>query len=461
MKTTIKFLLAAITVALMAACGGGSTPVAVTPTPVTCTAPAVLTNGVCVTPAPTVSVQLTKSKTSVGSPVTLSWSSTNATSCVGMDALSGTKAINNSEVITPSKGGQYTYTISCDGAGGTAKQSVPLVVPMQLYKSSYENKMAAGKVLGPQPVPPAISFVVAYGDFFGDGSYSMLGNDATPYPNPSILSLWKLVNGVWVDRTIEILKDKTGCVALKKGLVADFNGDGNPDIFLGCHGYDSPPFPGEQQRVLLSQPDGTYKNVLLPFSAYAHGASAADVNGNGYSDVVLSDTSIRLTPFYLVNNKDGTFTEDKTRMPQSLKSKGVYSLELIDTKGTNKFDLWVGGVAYFGTNPFGSIAPTFFYNDGGNSFSDTNKLAMPTVMENVTPLDVIFDKNKIYFLYVQDQYTGVQIEKYDLTTGVVSVLYTHTGPYSATLASMFNLMIEYNGNIMPMDYAYKVSVSIQ
>jgi hypothetical protein len=288
----------------------------------------------------------------------------------------------------------------------------------------------------------------------------MLGN-TTPYPSTSILSFWKIVGGVWVERTNEILKDKTGCIALKKALVADFNGDAKPDVFLSCHGLDEPPYPGEQQRVLLSQTDGTYKNVLVPFSAYAHGASAADVNGTGYADVVLSDTSIRLTPFYLVNNKDGTFTEDKSRMPQSVKGKGVYSLEFIDTKGTNKYDLWVGGLVYPNKFPSSSIAPTFFYNDGSNSFNDNNKLAMPTVMENVTPLDVIFDKNKMYFLYVQDLYTGVQIEKYDMTTGIVSVLYTHTGAYAATLASMFNLVIEYNRNIVPMDSNYKVSVPMQ
>ncbi len=95
---------------------------------------------VAVPSAPTVSVLLSKPKTTVGSPVTLSWSSTNATSCVGMDGLSGTKAINNSEVITPSKGGQFTYTVSCDGADGTVKQSVALVVPMPVFKTSYENK---------------------------------------------------------------------------------------------------------------------------------------------------------------------------------------------------------------------------------------------------------------------------------------------------------------------------------
>jgi hypothetical protein len=67
------------------------------------------------------------------------------------------------------------------------------------------------------------------------------------------------------------------------------NRDGRPDVYFACHGVDASPFPGEQPRVLLSQPDGTYKNVTIPITCYCHGASAADINGDG--QLVSEDAS--------------------------------------------------------------------------------------------------------------------------------------------------------------------------
>ena len=73
-----------------------------------------------------------------------------------------------------------------------------------------------------------------------------------------------------------------GCIHPRKAIVADFNGDGRPDIFVACHGYDATPFPGEANKVVLSQPNGTY--VTSNASAdvgFHHGAAAADLNGDG------------------------------------------------------------------------------------------------------------------------------------------------------------------------------------
>ena len=89
----------------MAACGGGSSS---SPPPV----------------APTVT--LTSSATDVGvpggPPVTLSWSSTYATSCTASDGWSGSLALAGSQgIVVPQTS---TYTISCSGRGGVATASV-------------------------------------------------------------------------------------------------------------------------------------------------------------------------------------------------------------------------------------------------------------------------------------------------------------------------------------------------
>lgn len=476
--------LTAIATMALTACGGGGGGGSTVSTPLTCTAPQVLTNGVCVTPAPTVSVQISKSKTTVGSGVTVSWSSTNATSCVGLDSFAGSKAINNSEVITPTAGGQYTYTISCDGAGGTAKQSVALIVPIPILRSSYENKIAAGKVLGPVTLPLSnptewLNGPNVMADFLQDGTYSLFiagfqYDNSKPQSQAHLgkFHFYKQVNGTWNDVTKTVLNDDTGCLHPRKAMVADLNGDGKPDVVIACHGYDASPFPGEQQRILLSQANGTYKNLLLPITAYAHGGSVADLNGNGYSDIIYTDTSIRKQPFYLVNNKDGTFTEDVSRMPQTTNKftcfttatcgYGIYSMEFIDYTVDGKYDLWVGGW-YDPTDSIGNIVPTVFLNNGSNMFSDVQKLVITPATTKITTLDIIFEGGKLYTLYETGSYSGVNIDKFDVINGTSKVIYSHTGSYgsSAYNSTVFGWMLLNNNNIMANDALYNVSIPLQ
>ena len=74
-------------------------------------------------------VTLTSSASSVvsGSSVTLTWSSTDATSCTASGGWSGTKATSGSESIGP-LGADATYTLSCSGAGGSTNQSASVTV---------------------------------------------------------------------------------------------------------------------------------------------------------------------------------------------------------------------------------------------------------------------------------------------------------------------------------------------
>lgn len=85
------------------------------------------------TPAPTVDLKANNQDgtltVSSSTAVTLTWATQNATSCVASGAWSGAKLLGSSEALTSLAVGQsYTYTLTCTGQGGTASDSVTVVV---------------------------------------------------------------------------------------------------------------------------------------------------------------------------------------------------------------------------------------------------------------------------------------------------------------------------------------------
>ena len=85
--------------------GGGSTP---TPT----------------VPAPSVNFSANPTSVVVGSDSTLTWSSTNATSCSASGAWSGARATSGTETVTISAVGNSSFTITCSGEGGNRSATV-------------------------------------------------------------------------------------------------------------------------------------------------------------------------------------------------------------------------------------------------------------------------------------------------------------------------------------------------
>ena len=61
-----------------------------------------------------------------GTTATLSWSSTNTTSCTASNGWTGAKAVSGSQVVTPAV--STTYALSCTGAGGAVTRQVSVAV---------------------------------------------------------------------------------------------------------------------------------------------------------------------------------------------------------------------------------------------------------------------------------------------------------------------------------------------
>jgi hypothetical protein len=117
--------------------------------------------------------------------------------------------------------------------------------------------------------------------------------------------------------------DELLTVAPRKVLWADFNGDGRLDVFVADHGWDGPPFPGQQNLLYLSTPEGGWRSATATLpqgSDFSHTAAAADIDrdgdidifvGNGYNNSGAPATA----PYLLINDGQGNFTRNDADVP--------------------------------------------------------------------------------------------------------------------------------------------------
>ena len=149
--------------------------------------------------------------------------------------------------------------------------------------------------------------------FLGFGSFPQQG-DFPQYP--AILEN----NGDGTFSVVEIKNQTSKFIGPMVAEFADFNKDGKLDIFIGASGRDADPFPGGQNTILMSNPDGTYTDSpeLLPqVKNFTHDATVGDINGDGYPDIYASNVS----------------TNPKT-IPQLLLSQNGPTFESVNLEGT-------------------------------------------------------------------------------------------------------------------------------
>ena len=73
----------------------------------------------------------------------------------------------------------------------------------------------------------------------------------------------------------------------RKALVADFDGDGDGDIYFACTGMDLDPYPRERETswLLINEGDGTLTSKGIDDFMTSHDATAADFDGDGDIDI--------------------------------------------------------------------------------------------------------------------------------------------------------------------------------
>ena len=312
---------------------------------------------------------------------------------------------------------------ACGGGGGGSTAPTPAPVaaatPIKPFPTSYLN--AKGYRLAEIQFPTSLDTVIpispaAWGasDFFQNGNIDIFTAKQNYNPDPRFP--YSLVNGVpqyqsdfqfWHrDAATGILtasgSSMKGCLHPRKALVADFLNNGNPGVFVACTGYDAyvpgvpavnpyQDYPGETNKLVLSDGKGGFTVTDVPGVGYFHAAAVADVYGDGYPDIVVGDMNNHvINVYFLINNKDGTFTKDSTRITGLLPTGAYYGLELMDVDGDGVMDLVVGGV-----EPNGQSIVLYGQLSGGNITFGSRQTPIPAVKYREWALDFTLGKNTV------------------------------------------------------------------
>lgn len=78
------------------------------------------------TPSPTLTLSASPTSITSGQSSTLTWSSTNSTSCTASGGWTGTKTTSGTQTVSPTS--NTTYTLTCTGVGGSAVQTANISV---------------------------------------------------------------------------------------------------------------------------------------------------------------------------------------------------------------------------------------------------------------------------------------------------------------------------------------------
>jgi hypothetical protein len=267
--------------------------------------------------------------------------------------------------------------------------------PLIIKNNSYDNFKDIG--LTPQKHPYYSQAAVAYADFNQDGLIDIFTTKLTylppTTPEEATDSRFEFYiqncNGEFEKNENYLVSNNDTCIHPRKALVNDFNNDNLPDIFVICHGYDKSPFPGEKNKVVISNSAGSY-NVIDASSdiSFFHGGSSYDYDKDGYKDVLLVDATIPL--IFFKNNGDGSFQNDgSSRSPTVIANKAYYTIELIDINNDSYLDLFIGG------HEWQNNANTqIFINPGTDNFSNVTPDNISSVSNEGVVLDFTVTKKE-------------------------------------------------------------------
>jgi FG-GAP-like repeat len=240
-------------------------------------------------------------------------------------------------------------------------------------------------------------------------------------------------DGGLIDIASTVLPDGASFTDFGRGLViADINNDGWQDVLVADHGFDQAPFPGAQNLVLLSNGLGQLVDRSADFSLsadFTHSITVGDINGDGNSDVWFGNLGVD-DPYFVTLNPDATVTRDAFPLPRDIRHFTTSQLADMNGDGVDALILGVDN----------AIAPqetSVVANWTGTGFS-TLDLPRSAAFANAINLDTnVIDINRdgrpdIVFTQTNADpfYTGLALQV---------LIQTESGGYEDRTAEYFDL----------------------
>ena len=315
-----------ISTLVLANCGGGGGGGS-EPAPVPVPTPA---------PASTADLAIGETVMDFGDSITLTWSSTNATSCQASGDWEGSKDPSGEETFQTPRMGVMEFAIQCSNSSSSDSKEVKAVALVDFGNFYFEQKgetftfntgnNTTAEYGLPQRIQPIDLNIDGVDDLvmFPTGFWE--GEDL-----PVRAFLYDGSN--WVEKEDLFTETIVSGVNFNP-LVGDFNGDGWNDFIVpdqgkevGNEDIDTPDEDIELQygkRIyLLSNGDGTYSPAFnnLPDNrkVFNHNAGIGDIDGDGLDDLIFSvigdanpptdelGSILHTNAVVYLNNGDGTF----------------------------------------------------------------------------------------------------------------------------------------------------------
>jgi hypothetical protein len=244
---------------------------------------------------------------------------------------------------------KYNYKVSPD----TAKSRSDVVYSVDLNQDGYKD-------------------IALFGFIFPDTGVT------SGIPQKSMF-YWGSKNGTYELASTSSI-DIPSTVHPREFVTADFNNDGKLDLFVADHGWDTAPYPGGQNQLILSGPNGwTNATANLPQRLdFTHSTAVGDFNRDGNVDIFLGNTATVPAPFsasILYGNGKGQFNESTASLPNELKGSDALrstSVSLSDLNNDGWIELIIGNE---GNNPKGQSI--VYWNDSG-LFSNSHASLIPS-----------------------------------------------------------------------------------